>query len=56
MELEGGEGTAGPPLMVESFSFEDENEYEYEINFNVSFCVCSQNKDTLESFILFFFS
>ena len=31
VELEGGEGTAGPPLMVESFSFEDENEYEYEI-------------------------
>ena len=31
VELEGGEGTAGPSLMVESFSFEDENEYEYEI-------------------------
>ena len=31
VELEGGEGTAAPPLMVESFSFEDENEYEYEI-------------------------
>ena len=31
VELEGGEGTTGPPLMVESFGFEDENEYEYEI-------------------------
>ena len=31
VELEGGEETVGPPLMVESFSFEDEKEYECEI-------------------------
>ena len=29
--IRGGEGTAGPPLMVRSFGFEDEKEYEYEI-------------------------
>ena len=31
VKLEGGEGTVGPPLMVESFRYEEENEYEYEI-------------------------
>ena len=31
VELEGGKGTVGPPLMVENFSFEEENKYEYKI-------------------------
>lgn len=31
VELDGGEGTVGPPSIVESLRFEDENKYEYEI-------------------------
>ena len=29
--IRGGEGTVGPPLIVESFRFEEENKYEYKI-------------------------
>ena len=53
VELEGGEGTAGPPLMVESFSFEDENEYEYKIQCKF-LCVFSKKRHPGKLQFIFF--
>lgn len=51
VELEGGEGTIAPPLIVESFIFEEENKFEYEIWLEV-FAPVLKKKHPAQSVVL----